>query len=74
MTMLELYDVWILAVLGWLTAAGALAAWIVETVQNRRREKAILKTATEQIERLTKVGDNWRRLWAEAEGRKRGDE
>jgi len=72
--MLETHDVWILAVIGWLTTAGALIGWIAETIGNRRREKAILKAATEKIERLTEIGNNWRKLWSEAEGRQRGDE
>jgi hypothetical protein len=72
--MLETHDVWILLVLGWLVAAGALISWALETVQNRRREKAILKAATEKIERLTEIGNNWRKLWNESEGRQRGDE
>ena len=71
---LELQEVWMLLVLGWLIAAGTLIAWIAETIQNRRREKAIKDAATEQIERLTSIGNNWRRLWADAEGRQRGDE
>jgi hypothetical protein len=71
---LEIFDVWILAVLGWLATAGTLIAWIRETIGNRRRERAIRDAALEQAERLTKIGDNWKRLWSEAEGRIRGDE
>jgi hypothetical protein len=72
--MLETHDVWILLILGWLVAAGALISWICETIQNRRRERAILKAATEKIEQLTRIGENWRKLWNEAEGRRRGEE
>ena len=71
---METYDLWILAILGWLATAGTLIAWICETIGNRRRERAILKASTEQIERLTKIGENWKRLWAEAESRRRGNE
>ena len=71
---METHDLWTLLVLGWLVAAGCAVGWIAETIGNRRREKAILKASTEQIKRLTEIGNNWRKLWSDAEGRQRGDE
>jgi hypothetical protein len=71
---METHDLWTLLVVGWLVAAGTLIAWIAETIGNRRRERQIIESANAQIERLTEIGNNWRRLWSEAEGRHRGDE
>ena len=68
---METHDLWTLLVVGWLVAAGTLIAWICETISNRRRERAIRDAAEKQFERLTRIGENWRRL-AEDEGR--GDE
>ena len=71
---METHDLWTLLVVGWLVAAGTLIAWIAETIGNRRREKAIRDAAAEQIERLTKIGAGWRKLWLEESARQREDE
>ena len=71
---METHDLWVMLVLGWLVAAGALISWICETIQNRRREKAIRDAAAEQFERLTAVGERWHKAFRESETKRRGDE
>jgi len=71
---METHDVWVLLVLGWLVAAGALISWIVETIQNRRREKLQREIAEREIERQRKRANNWHKAWLLSERQRHGNE